>query len=409
MSGGLAHRVAWALAGLDAVLALPTAVLLALGAGRSSPADEFGLTGFGGLGLLVASLTFATIGALIASRLPGNGVGWIFCAIGVLLCTGNLGFQYADHAFYGAADRLPGGVAAAWLQNLTVPPAFALLALALLLFPGGRLPSHRWRPAAGLAVLGIAGLVVGYALRPGPLDHPFELTSNPVGVAGAFGLMDALIQLGWLCSAVAMATAAVALANRLRRSRGGERQQLKWIVLAAAVLGAAVVVNAASFAVAGDGAGSLRIVVVAVALASFALAAGAAILRYRLFDIDVVLNRTLVYGALTAALVAAYLGSVLLLQLALVPLTSESDLAIAGSTLAVAALFRPMRSRIQAGVDRRFYRRRYNARRTLESFGTRLRDEVDLDAVSIDLRAVVAETVQPAHVSLWLRAPETRT
>jgi len=397
-----AAGLAWALC---VAIALPTLVLLALGASESTPADEFGLSGFGGLAFLVAALAFATTGALVASRLPSNPIGWIFCVIGLLIAAGNLPYQYADYALFVSPGSLPGGETAAVLQNLGgLPPAFGLLGLSLLLFPNGRLPSRRWLPAAAAGVIGVTALAVGLAFRPGPLDEPFEGVRNPFGV-GSFELMDSLSGLGWLLSAVAVALAAASMIIRLRRSSGQERQQLKWIGLAAAGAGVVMLVNVFSFFLEVKGISQVRIVVVGLAFVGFPVAAGIAILRHRLYDIDVVINRTLVYGGLTATLLASYLGLVLLLQFVLSGVTEGSGPAVAGSTLAVAALVRPARARIQAAVDRRFYRRKYDAARTLESFGTRLRDEVDLDALGRELRGVVADTMQPAHVSLWLRAP----
>jgi hypothetical protein len=339
---------------------------------------------------------------------PGNAIGWIFCLTGLLVGLGDLAYQYADFALFATVNSPPGGETAAWLQNLGLPPAFGLLGLSLLLFPDGRLPSRRWRPALWLAVIGMAFVVIGYAFRPGPLDDPFATVTNPLGIRGTFEAMDAVTGLGWLFMAVGVAVAAAAMVHRLRRSSGQEHQQLKWIALAASVAGILVVADAASFFLSVEGISQLRIVALGLAFVGFPVAAGVAILRYRLYDIDVVINRTIVYGALTATLAATYLGSVLLLQLALGGLTSDSSLAIAGSTLAVAAIFRPARTRIQEVVDRRFYRLRYDAARTLESFGSRLRDEVALDSLSSELCIVVSETMQPAHVSLWLRGAEVR-
>jgi hypothetical protein len=405
---GRTATVAWGLCGLTALLAVPTLLLLANGLGNSTPGDSFGLGGAGGLSFVAASLAFATTGALVASRVPENPIGWIFCVMGLLVGLGDLAYQYADFALFGTASSPPGGETAAWLQNLGLPPAFGLLALSLLLFPDGRLPSRRWRPALWLAVTGMAFVVIGYAFRPGPLDDPFATVENPFGISGTYDVMDALSGLGWLSMAVAVALAAAAMVHRLRRSSGQEHQQLKWIALAASVAGVLVVADVASFFLSVEGISQLRIVALGLAFVGFPVAAGVAILRYRLYDIDVVINRTLVYGALTATLAATYLGSVLLLQLALGGLTSDSSLAIAASTLAVAAVFRPARTRIQEVVDRRFYRLRYDAARTLESFGSRLRDEVALDSLSSELCIVVAETMQPAHVSLWLRGAEVR-
>jgi hypothetical protein len=194
----------------------------------------------------------------------------------------------------------------------------------------------------------------------------------------------------------------------LRRARGVERQQLKLVLAIGAVVAVVVVLDMTSWLIWPHGGLQLRMGVMGIGFAAFPLAAGVAILRYRLYDIDVVINRTLVYGALSATLAGTYAGTVLLLQLVLSGATSGSGLAIAGSTLAVAALVRPARGRIQSAVDRRFYRQKYDAARTVERFGARLRDEVDLDALGSELRAVVAHTMQPATVSLWLRFPEAR-
>jgi hypothetical protein len=369
--------------------ALATGVLLVLGARHSTRADDFGLSGLGGASFLLASLAFATIGALVRSRVPGNRIGPLFCVIGAVLGVGDFLFQYADQALF-ISETLPGGPAAAWLQNFGLPSCFGLLGVAVLLFPDGRPPSPRWRWVLALA----------YAVRPGPLDDPFDVVVNPLGIPGTFALMDALTGLGWMFMGASVGLAAVASARRLRRAHGVERAQLKWLALAAAFTGVAIVADVVSYFIAATGINVLRNVVLGLGFTVFPLAVGVAILRHRLYDIDVVINRALVYAALTATLAATYLGLVLLVGLAV----GRSGFAVAVSTLAVAALFRPLRAGIQAAVDRRFYRRRYDAAQTLEAFGARLRDELDLDALGADLRAVVHETVQPAHVSLWLRS-----
>jgi hypothetical protein len=300
-----------------------------------------------------------------------------------------------------ASDPLAGGRTAALLQELGLAPSFGLLSLALLLFPDGRSPSGRWRVAVWLAVTGICLSIIGAALRPGPFVEPFDSVSNPIGISGLLGLMDSFLGFGFVFTLLSVVLAAFGMQARFRRSRGVEREQMKWLVLAAAVTGVAVVGSLVLYLAAGIDVGGEAML--GLGFSAFPLAAGAAILRYRLYDIDVVINRALVYGALTATLALAYLGSVLVLQLVLSGVTESSGLAVAASTLAVAALFRPARTRIQAAVDRRFYRSKYDAARTLERFGTRLRNEVDLDALGSELRAVVAETMQPVSVSLWLR------
>jgi hypothetical protein len=387
-----------------AAVALVTSVLLVIAALHTTPADDFVLSGLGGASFVVASLAFATIGTLVSGRAPGNRIGRIFCLMGAILGVGNLLFQYADLALF-IAPELPAGEATAWLQNFGLPSCFGLLAVAVLLFPHGELPSRRWRGVLVLAYTGIAITAIGYAFRPGLLDEPFQHVVNPLGIAGTFGLMDALSVLGWMAMGASVALAGIATGVRLRRARGVERAQLKWLALAAAVTGVAIVLDVLSYFVPVGGANGPRDVLLGLGFTVFPLTAGAAILRYRIYDIDVVINRALVYGALTATLGGAYLALVLLIGLT----AGRSNVAIAISTLAVAALFRPARASIQAAVDRRFYRRRYDAGRTLEAFGIRLRDEVDLDALQSELVGVVGQTVQPAHVSLWLPRNDSRT
>jgi hypothetical protein len=380
------RAAAWSALGLYVALTVTSVALVVLqGAGS------------GALGAL-AFAGFAGVGTMIALREPGNAVGWVLLATAIAFAGVEAGEAYVDGTSNPAREWA--AWTTAWAGNLWFSLAIVILPL---LFPYGRLPSRRWRPVLWLGIAEPMIGAVAVALKPGPLE--LQSTSgieNPVGVSSELParLVDVDIVLGGI--AVVLTGAAVVV--RFRRSRGVERQQLKWFaligVLAAACLSVAVV-SGQLFA-----ADAIRPVAVTGWLTGLALlgiglpaATGIAIFRHRLYDVDVVIRRTLVYGVLTAALGATYLALVLLAGLAV----GRSNVAIAVSTLAVAALFRPARARIQAGVDRRFYRRRYDSQRTLEAFSARLRDQVDLDAVSQELRGVVADTVQPAEVSLWLR------
>lgn len=395
----LASRVAMVIVGATGLLAVGCVALQLSGPERSLPGDIFG--GLGGLSAMVLSLSFVVVGGFLVARLPENRMGWLFCVTGVAICLSTTCWQYADAGLNGGSAPWPAAALAAAFPGEVVAP---LLGLSLLLFPDGRLPSRRWWPAPATLLAAVALLLVTTPLRPGPFDPPFSAAANPLGIAGLRAEMDALNNLGWLLTVVGMAAAGATLASRLRHAHGMERRQLKLVLTAgaaAATLAAAVLV---SWFIWPEGRLQLRMAVVQLSLTILPVAAGLSILRYRLYDLDVVVNRTLVYAVLTVTLACAYLGSVLTLQLLLNGVTGNSSLAVAVSTLAVAALFRPARARIQRSVDRRFYRRRYDARRTVESFTARLRHQVDLDAVSTDLREVVAETMQPDHVSLWLRA-----
>lgn len=280
-----------------------------------------------------------------------------------------------------------------WIWILAVAPIFIFIPL---LFPTGRPLSPRWRGAVwGTSVI-VAAFVLVSALRSGPLEN-YTAVDNRFGVVSA-GIADGFFA---LCGAAALVSVG-SLALRFRRSHGVERQQIKWVWGAGALLVVSFVASALAQGPLGEDADAILFV----GLLAVPAAVAVAILRYRLYDIAVVVNRTLVYGSLTAALGLFYLGSVLLLQLILRPLTEQSSLAVAVSTIAVAGLFRPARARIQELVDMRFYRRRYDATRTLQAFSARLRDERDLDNLNSELRTVLQETLQPSQVSLWLRSSD---
>jgi hypothetical protein len=376
-----AARLAWGLFGATVVLLVP---MVLLSAGREEAFDTILY------GLL--TVAFSGTGALIVSAHPRNWIGWVFLVLGV----SGAGWELAEAwGHYATDEDLHGGPAGEWVILWSWIVDFAVLTVVFFLFPDGRMPSRGWRPWLWVLAAGTALALPGQALSP-DLGSEFSSGTNPVAVDAL--PTDLMLNAGLTLMLAALGAAVVSLVVRFRRGGYVERQQLKWIAMAAALL---LTVGVVAIFLWYETV--LVQIAFALALVSLPLAVGVAILRHRLYDIDVVINRTLVYGALTATLAAAYLGSVLLLQLALSPLTEDSGLAIAGSTLAVAALFRPARARIQEAVDRRFYRRRYDAARTLEGFGARVRDQVELEALGAELRTVVADTMQPAHVSLWLR------
>jgi hypothetical protein len=350
------------------------------------------------VGLLLAFAAFMVVGALIVAHRPGNAVGWVFSAIGLLAVTGALAEEYAGYAVRLGLGSLPGGVLAGWYGGWAWYPTVALVVVFTpLLFPDGRPPSPRWRPVAWLAGAGTAALVALAAVQPTIELDDGHFVDNPVGVtavgdpeAGAVGTV--------LTSALGLlVVAAVAsLVVRFRRSRGDERLQLKWFTYAGALLPLVLLGDLLPDAV--------NSVLFAVAISLLPVAAGIAILRYRLYDIDRLINRTLVYGLVTALLGGVYAGLVLLAGQLFGDLGDRPpSWAVAGATLAVAALFQPARRRVQDLVDRRFNRARYDAARTVDAFSARLRDQVDLDTLSAELLGVVDQTVQPASASLWLR------
>jgi len=353
----------------------------------------------------VAAVAYPTVGAIIASRRPRNPIGWIFCLVGLSLGVATFAPQYAVYALVTEPGALPAGAFAAWLGTWIWVPGIVLGPIfLLLLFPHGRLPSRRWRPVAwistGVTALGVAVIMVlpwDFLDMNLPAENPFEIEGAQAVEFPAFAV--------WIGVGMAsMALAILAVIRRFSRSRGVERQQLKWFVYAGTltVVGSFLPLVPALTVV-----GSFLQLLAAPLLPA---AAGVAILRHRLYDIDVLINRTLVYGALTATLALVYVGSVATLQYAFRALTgSGSQLVIVASTLAIAALFGPLRRRIQAVIDRRFYRRKYDAAKTLEIFSGRLRDAADPGRLEADLLTVVRETVQPEHVSLWMRPAGDRT
>jgi hypothetical protein len=343
---------------------------------------------------------YAVVGALVASRQQRNPIGWLLLAIAILFSLSNVVEALATRSAH------PAGVVM-WLDDWLSDVWICLVGVWIpLLFPNGHLPSRTWRPVAwfGTAAFGLGVLTRAFGAHELDTSAPGH-HANPFALAGAVGdALGTLIVPVTVAYAPAVIGAMAGLVVRLRRSRGVERLQLKWVAYVGSLMLTALLLAAVSLAFRGRigdpigtiGWGTFLLLVV------FGLpaAVGTSILRHRLYDIDLVINRTLVYGALTGTLGVTYLALVLLIGLTV----GQSDVAIAVSTLTVAALFRPARSRIQGAVDRRFYRRRYDATQTLEAFGGRLRDELDLEALGADLRRVVQDTVQPAHVSLWLRS-----
>ncbi|MGH3367055.1 MAG: hypothetical protein ACRDOY_07620 [Nocardioidaceae bacterium] len=349
-------------------------------------------------GFVGAQVCAATAGLLVAVRMPRNAVGWLFLSMGTGLGLVMAAEAYADLTTTNDSMSTLGELAVWFAGWLFIPVAFGVPLFLLQLFPSGRFLSSRWRLVGWLIGVVLLGACVGTAFAPGGYADQME---NPLGAPGALGTV--MTELEAVTSFVALPAFGVAVASlvvRFRRADQVERQQLKWFIYAAALVGVGL---AGSIVVPVRWLADVLFLIGLLALMGLPVAAGVAILRHRLYDIDLVINKTLVYGGLTATLGAAYLGMVLFLREVLSPLTDGNDLAIAVSTLAVAALFRPMRARIQQVVDRRFYRRRYDAARTLEAFGVRLRDELDLQSIGDDVRGVVQQTMQPAHVSLWLR------
>jgi hypothetical protein len=379
----LASWLAWAVCALSLTLTAINFLLIALNVSLSTPAYVFWPE------LTSIAVGYSVIGATIASRLPNHPIGWICCAIGLIAAVDHFGGEYAVYALLALPHSLPGGKAMLWLQGWFWMLFIGLIVFLLLLFPTGRLPSSRWRPFAWVSVAVISAAVIwSSAISP---DVGFNAPPSPVQLS--------VLLLG------GVAAASVVVGRR--DARGVERQQIKWLLYVGPLffVASGLHIGFYYFWLSERSWGLwASYLLVAVGGLSGPVAIGIAILRYRLYDIDIIINRTLVYGSLTATLVALYFSGIVVLQRVFVLLTGQqSTLAVVASTLVIAALFNPLRRRIQGLVDRRFYRRKYDAAKTLEEFSAKLRDETDLDALSGNLKAVVRETMQPAHLSLWLR------
>jgi hypothetical protein len=387
-----ATRVAWSMVIVyTAGLGVGTMLGVANGDFREDPAEQ--------VTLLLAFTAFMVVGTVIVARRPSNSVGWIFSAIGLLTGTGVLAMSYAEYALTARGVMLPGTVLAAWYSEWFWYPLIGLAStFTLLVFPTGRLPSPRWRPIAGLSAAAIAVMIALSAVQPNvgatvTVNNPIGLPGIPDPEAGVLGAVTIATILA--CGGAA----ALSLVLRFRRSHGVERQQLKWFTYAGVLMAGCFVLSDLfpDHVLSG---------LFGVAVGLVPVAAGIAILHYRLYDIDRLIRRTLTYSLLTALLAGVYAGAVLILGEVFGRIDGDApSWAIASATLAIAALTQPARHRIQTEVDRRFNRSRYDAAKTIAALSERLRDELDPDAVGVQLLAATRQTMQPSQASLWLRPP----
>jgi hypothetical protein len=405
--------LAWSFAGLSLVLCAASIVLFSLSQSVQPP-TTWGTGGNSAVFIfLVPFLPFPLVGVLIASRRPENPIGWICLAAGLLWMLSIFTGAYAVYGLLVSPDSVPFPAAIGSLTEwLWVPSEGLLGTYMILLFPDGKLPSRRWRPLAWLSGAVIVLTSAGVALEPTSFAD-LGGVRNPFGLEEHAWVTDALSS-ALLLLPLCILASAVSLFVRFRRSGREERQQIKWIAFAAALVALgflALLLTESLFSPVGTNParplwGKLFEDAVTLSYAGVPIAMGFAVLRYRLYDIDVVINRALVYGSLSATLAALYLGGVATTQVIFRTLTGQEQqpqLAVVVSTLVIAALFNPLRGRIQSFIDRRFYRRKYDARKTLETFSARLRDETDLQTLNGELTRVIQETMQPEHVSLWLR------
>jgi hypothetical protein len=389
VSARAASRVAWSACGLTLAVIACSLVLGVLN--QTDNQDVF---------FVVALVSCVAVGGLVASRQPRNPVGWFFLASAACFALQSFALQYALYGLQTDPGSLPAAKAMAWVQTwVWAPGVMLLLSFLPLYFPDGRLISRHWRWVVGSSLLVSLALTFQSALLPG--DSRGTGLVNPLGVEALEPLLEISDLILFAPYFAVLFASAASIVVRFRRSSGEERQQIKWLAYTVSALPVWFLVNPLIVE------NPLLVGAIdALLFAGIPVATGVAILRYRLYDIDRIINRTLVYGVLTVTLILVYLGGAVLLEALFRALAGQgSQLSIVASTLVIAALFGPLRRRIQGLIDRRFYRGKYDAARTLAEFNARLRDETDLGDLSEDLIRVVRETMQPEHVSLWLRAP----
>ncbi len=396
MSRRRTAALAWSSCAVTMLLVAATITLIVVS--RTAQVSAFGFRG----SALMFAATSSLVGALVASRRPGNTIGWLLCALGLTEAVVDFGAEYAVVAVLEHPGSLPGGEFMAWLASwlwlfvLGVGYVFVFL-----LFPDGHLLSPRWRMVGVIATVGTTVGALGFAFGAGPLNEA-PWINNPYGLPGE-EWPEVLTQAIPLVLLVVVPAATLSLIKKFRRSSGEARQQLKWLAFSGGLMACLLGAGTATFDPNDQRGFDLLETLLAISFALVPFSVGIAILRYRLYDIDRIISRTLAYGALTALLASIYLLSVLALQ-SLLPLDEDSPLIAAASTLGVIAAFGPLRNRVQNVVDRRFNRSRYDAAQTVENFGARLRTETNLNSLTDDLVAVTRRALQPTHVSLWLHS-----
>jgi hypothetical protein len=393
MSKRTASWLAWSMCALSLVLTVLSLILLSLNRSHGYIVDFW-------FEITVLPATFPMVGAVIISSRPENVIGWLLCTDGLLTAVVHFSSEYALYSLLAQPGSFPGGEALGWLAYWLWTLGAGLIVPLFLLFPTGQLPTSRWRWFAAFSAIAI--LVGAISMSFSPTLAPYSSFQNPLGTRSLEGVDRIIEPLIFILVLIAAASMFI----RLRYAREVERQQIKWVAYAGVLAFSGITLRHSLFVVTNmSWIWWVGFIPNIVGFIGIPVAMGIAILRYRLFEIDLIINRTLVYGLLTATLALLYFGSVTALQSLFSLLTGQGNtLAIVSSTLAIAALFMPLRRRIQSFIDRRFYRRKYDSAMILEAFGTKLRDQTDLEKLCEDLAEVVDETMQPAHLSVILRS-----